>query len=130
MPRRQRGWVCISGDEYTKNHGHESKLADLLFAWKIENDNRLSCVLELKSGNFSVTGVVGQLQQAAHLVDQFLRGTAVDFLPVLVHGAVNVVTLRRLEVQNVVFRGTRIKIRRMRCGGKVEDLNWSLAIRR
>jgi hypothetical protein len=127
LPTKQRGWICLSGDKYTGNHVHTSKLADLLFAWKVNNDNRLSCVLELKSGTISVSGVVGQLQQAAIIVDQLLRGMTVCFLPVLVHGPISTFTVRRLDNQKVSFRGERMRIHRLGCGGRVEDLKWSKA---
>jgi hypothetical protein len=130
LPTRRRGWICLSGDKYSANHGHTSKLADLLFAWKVGNDVPLSCVLELKSGTISVSGVVGQLQQAALIVDQLLGGTTVSFLPVLVHDAIPTVTLRKLKDQTINFRGAKMRIHRIKCGGAVENLKWSLAVRR
>lgn len=130
LPTQRRGWICLSGDKYSECHGHKSKLADLLFAWRVNNDDPLSCVLELKSGTISVSGVVGQLQQAALIVDQLLTGTTVSFLPVLVHGAIPTVTLRKLKNQTISFRGAKMRIHRINCGSRVESLKWSLAVRR
>jgi hypothetical protein len=97
---------------------------------KVDSDVPLSCVLELKSGTISVSGVVGQLQQAALIVDQLLGGTTVRFLPVLVHEAIPTVTLRKLKDQTINFRGAKMRIHRIKGGGAVENLKWSLAIRR
>jgi hypothetical protein len=130
LPTRRRGWICLSGDKYSESHGHKAKLADLLFAWKVDNNELLSCVLELKSGTISVSGVVGQLQQAALIVDQLLSGTTIHFLPVLVHGAIPTVTLRKLKNQTINFRGAKMRIHRINCGSAVEGLKWSLAVRR
>lgn len=125
FPAAEVGWRCLSGDRYSTNHSYDAKLADLIFAWRTESNDCLSCVLELKSGGFSVSGVVSQLQNGAEILDRLLRGCAtVKFLPVLIHGRISTVTLRQLGKQKVKFRGKRVGIDLLKCGGRVESLRW------
>lgn len=130
FPARDRGWICISGSMYSAEHEYKSKLADLLFAWKTNNSDFLACVLELKSGAIRVSGVVEQLQNGAHIIDDFLKDIAVNFQPVLVHGAVTTTTIRELAKHKVRFRGKGMGINLLKCGGKVDDLKWSLSTTR
>jgi hypothetical protein len=130
FPAHDRGWICLSGSTYSAEHEYKSKLADLLFAWKTNNSDFLACVLELKSGVIRVSGVVEQLQHGAQLVDDFLKDITVNFLPVLVHGAISTTTYRELAKHKVSFRGEGMGIDLLKCGGKVDDLKWPLSTTR
>jgi hypothetical protein len=116
-------WAAISGTKYQEQHNYTDKLCDLLFAWN-EMDNLAASVLELKSGMFDVDSVVEQLQNGAYILDDLLKGLPCNFLPVLIHGPVRTMYIRRFEKKRIKFRNNQVRIELRRCGSKLVNLPW------
>jgi hypothetical protein len=124
LPPGRSQWICLSGTKYQTVHKHSAKLCDLLFAWDNSSAQRLSCVLELKGGGMSVSGVVGQLQEGARIVEELLLDLEVQFMPLLVHRHMVKVQIDALSRQKIRFRGKPYSIKLARCGLRLIDLNW------
>jgi hypothetical protein len=99
-------------------------LGDFLFAWERTAGERLSSVIEMKSGSWNISDVHRQLQNGAVIIDDLLKGIDVSFLPALVHKRMPPVEQRQLPRYRVSFRGRNHQIALLRCGGKVADLRW------
>jgi hypothetical protein len=124
MPSQPDAWICLSGTSYQDQHNFADKLGDFLFAWERAAAERLSSVIELKSGSWNVSHVHQQLQNGATIIDDLLRGIEVNFLPALVYKGMPTVEQRQLPRYQVSFRGKKHRIALLRCGSKVADLRW------
>lgn len=123
LPAPPAAWAAISGTKYQMQHDYNDKLCDLLFAWNRAADLAAS-VLEMKSGKFDVDDVVKQLQNGADIIDDLLKGLACNFLPILIHGPIRTIDVRKFDKQRVKFRNNRVRIELRRCGSKLVDLPW------
>ncbi len=87
MPGQPEAWICLSGTSYQDQHSFTDMLGDFLLAWERTEGERLSAVIEMKSGSWNVSDVHRQLQNGAVIIDDLLKGIDVSFLPALVHSA-------------------------------------------
>jgi hypothetical protein len=127
LPKQSGKWICLSGTRYQDAHSHKEKLCDLLFSWEKSPTEPVCCALELKGGGISVSGVVEQLQQGAAIIESLLPGSQpIPFTPVLVHRGLSSIQVTQLKRQRILFFRKSFSIELMRCGGKVEQLRFSL----
>lgn len=123
FPRGRSQWICLSGTKYQSQHKLQRRLCDLLFVWNRSSTEHVSFVLELKGGGISVSGVVQQLQEGAHIVESLLPDPPTRrFRPVLVHRGLSAIQVNELRKNKILYRGKKYDIGLMRCGERIEAL--------
>jgi hypothetical protein len=123
LPTASATWAAINGTKYQAQHDYHDKLCDLLFAWNRTSDLAAS-VIELKSGKLNVDNVVKQLQNGADILDDLLKGLRCNFLPVLIHGPLRTIDVRKFEKQRIRFRSNSSRIELRRCGSRLVEFSW------
>ena len=112
--------VIVDCDVYIEKRRPNHKLCDYIIFCELPQTS--VSVIEMKSGGFSARQVAEQLRGGARLADQWLAGTPIDFLPVLLSNSRKGHELRVLKRQKVLFRGKPHSITKERCGAVLSDL--------
>ena len=86
-----------------------------------EEDTTWVSPIELKSGRFSASGVLEQLQGGIEVADKWLpRVIELKFVPVLAHGkSIHKEDRRRLLSRTLKLRGKKSKAMLLRCGDQL-----------
>jgi hypothetical protein len=129
LPARSPEWLCISGSEYQRSHGHKTRLCDLSIFWQRDTCLNLF-VAELKGGNADIEHVRQQLQGGADLADALLDSARVVFYPVFVHKSLSTFQYRALDKVTVKFGGRRYRIIPLKCGSKLDIVPEKVAVQR
>ena len=98
----------------------DQKRCDYVFIGE-ENNTIWISPIELKSGRFSVSGALDQLNGGIGVVDKWLpQGVALQFVPVLAHGkSIQKEDRRRLLSRSLKLRGKTSKTMLLKCGDRL-----------
>lgn len=119
----------IGGSRYQENHDHREKLCDAIIFWNNEKDGVSLVVAELKSGGFSASGVIEQLQGGARLAEAVVvfDGT-IAFAPLLFKKkGMHSIERKVLSRARVRFRGKGHPIQTMSCSDSIQSASpWKI----
>lgn len=96
------------------------KRCDYLFVGEERNATWVAPI-ELKSGRFSVSAVLEQLEGGTRMANRWLpQGVTLQFAPVLAHGKkIHRNALKRLRAEKLQLRGQRKGIAVIKCGDQL-----------
>jgi hypothetical protein len=121
MPKGGSARFILAGTTYQTNHSFSSPLCDFLVFLCAKDDHVY--VLELKSGSFSISDVVNQLQGGADVVSTITDGSRVRFYPVLVQAkGVSAIERKALASRKVLYGGRQYSVFVARCGSSLDYL--------
>jgi hypothetical protein len=124
LPTDKDSWVCLSGTAYQGHHDHPGKLCDLILFW-LRDEGISVAPIELKSGGFSPSSVLEQLQAGAVVADSLLpEGIGFFFAPVLVHQRIGTIEIRQLAKRRINFRGRLRLVQSERSVFDATNIDW------
>lgn len=118
LPTRNTEVTCINGSRYQSHHNTQGKLCDCIIFWSPQ-DRDIFVPAELKSGSFSATHCLAQLQGGATLAQNLLGAACQGILfdPIIVHkGGIDTGVIKVLRNRRVTFRKQRRLARLIKSG--------------
>ena len=118
LPRTNTEVACINGSRYQSHHDFEGKLCDCIIFWS-HQERDIFVPAELKSGRFSATHCLAQLQNGATLAQNLLGAACqrIIFDPMIIHkGGIDTTVIKVLRNRRVTFRKQRRLARLVKSG--------------